>query len=306
MQTWEMIVEPDKPISLSDLDIILTEGESLNIGARRPELDAEVKRYWSQKQVGATMARAEELAKALKDGNQEQIARMQRHIGGVDPKVRLSQAAIRGNQLFLGLGSTNYMDFIGTNERSIGNSEWRSKLMNAGLYDAADPDKYFANALAICTVVHGFDIQGDPSSAYAVVGLRSDKVMIYPGVHHVFGGLVDIDESRANINLCFNAQRELGEETGIKGGELGQIQFYGIARQGPSRIPEIIGGVPVFLSREQLQQRFARSAPGKFEHDKIELIPLAQIPTFLDQYGSTMVPSGAAALTQFYQHLTRR
>ncbi len=299
-KTWETIVEPEKPILFSDLEVHVTKGESLDIGRDYPELHQEVLQYWNGKVAEAAIVRAHDLSKALTSGDDKTVRRLMRFIGGVDSKHRLSRAILDDERLHLALGATDYMHFIGTNERAINDPEFRKRLIQAGIENAADPDKYFANPLAVCTVIYC----KDPHSGeeYVPIGLRSDKVMIYPGVHHVFGGLVDVNETRTKVSLSKNVRRELKEEIGLEEEEIGAGYFNGIIKQGPSRIPEAICALPVFVNKNALIDRWKFSTPDKFEHRNITFYQREELPAFLDQYGATMVPSGAAALTAFLKH----
>ncbi len=302
--TWEYIVQAQPPPLLSDLEIIITEGEPLNIGFRRPDLYEEVLDYWNQAQVRQTMVRANDLADALDANDEAKVSRMQRQIGGVNQKNRLSRATMRGNKLFLAMNSTTYMDFVGTNERSINDAAFRERLMQAGIEDYADAERYFASPMAVCAVVYGYDTpKRTEESIYVPITLRSDKVMIYPNVHHVFGGLVDVDEKRSRLNLASHLLRELREEIGLKDEEMGQPLFYGIIRQRPSRIPEAILSIPVFVSKDELEQRWQNHAPGKYEHRNITFYRFNELELFLEKYEQSMVPSGAAALHNFIQQM---
>lgn len=301
-KTWETIVEPEKPILISNLELKITEGDAFTLGQKRPELYAQVLQYWDKKQVEMTLARAKTLAAALMQQDMPVVERMQKQIGGVEPKHSLSRAVLDGNTLYLAMNSVNFMDFAGTNIRAIQDLEWRSRLMQAGLEDYTDQNRYFANPLAVCSVVYGYGIQrGDVESAYALILKRSDKVAIYPNVHHVNGGLVDINKERTKIDIGLQVYRELREELGIDNEHLGNPTFHGIVRQTPSRIPEAICSIPVYLPQQELEQRWREKAPGKFEHGGMNFYPLQQVPAFLDQYGSSMVPSGQAALMYLLQ-----
>ena len=295
--TWETIVEPEQPILLQDLEVIVAEGEPLTIGKHRPALYDEVLQYWDKAQVRQVLARATDLGNALAQQDEKTIARMTSQIGGVAQKIRCSRAILKQNKLYLALNSTNYMDFIGTNEQAIVNPDFRERLMHAGVEDYADPNLYFANPLAVCAVVYGFDTkQRDNESMYIAIALRSSKVMIYPNVHHVIGGVLDADRERKKINIGNHLRLELREEIGLTNEEMGSAQFFGIIRQTCSRIPEVICGIPIYVSQSELEQRWREHAPGKFENKNLSFYRFSQLELFLEQYAPTMVPSGAAAL----------
>lgn len=302
--TWEVIVKPSQPIPLSDLEIRVAQGEPFDLAEQHSDVYARVLRYWDQKQVQQTLARADDLAQALQERDEGKIARMQKQIGSMELKHRLSRAHLQGSTLTLALSTTTYMDFIGTNERAITDPEWREQLMNLGIQDRADQNSYFASPLAVCAVMYCFDLPAgsDSPGVYVPIALRSNKVMIYPGVHHVFGGMIDVGEQRSHVNLNGNIRRELREEMGIPDDKMGNGFFYGIIRQKPGRIPEAICGLPVYVSQEELERSWRTTAPGKFEHRQLTFHGVNDLPHFLETYGETMVPSGAAALTSFMEH----
>lgn len=292
-KTWEIIVEPEDPISFNQLEVIVARGQSLTLSTERPELYEEALNYWNDKQVEATLARAKDLADALRDRNEPTVARMTRQIGGVSSKQRLTGASLEEDTLFLALSGTSYMDVVGTNVQAISNPDFRTRLMQAGLEDHADPNFYFANALGVCALLYGKDADG----IYVPIGTRSDKVMIYPNVPHIFGGFPDVEGK-----LVGHLRRELREEIGLTDEEMGESFFYGIIRQVPSRHPEAIFGVPVSVGREELAQRWREGASGKYEHRNIKIYGKEELPGILKEDGQTMVPSCAAALTRFLEY----
>ncbi|HIH12021.1 TPA: hypothetical protein HA241_07570 [Candidatus Woesearchaeota archaeon] len=301
-KTWEVIVEPENPFPIRDLRVHTAQGEPLKFPLHRVNLNDEILRYWDRKQIEMVTARAETFAQALRQVDTPTIARMQRQIGGIDQKYRCTAAVLRDQDLYLALSVTNYMMFVGTNERAINDQEFRARLIQAGLEDAADPNRYFANPLAMCAVVYGFNRVDDHTSIYVPIALRSDKVAIYPNVHHVFGGIVDVGEQGGRIDFGERMRTELREEIGLEDREMGDLSFRGIIRQGPSRIPEVISSLPIYVDQNTLQERWRTKAPAKFEHRNLTLYGIRDIEPFLEEYGATMVPSGAAALDSFLRH----
>ena len=127
-KTWETIVEPENQIPLSNLELKITEGDAFTLGQKRPALYAEVLQYWDKKQIEMTMARAKTLAAALMQDDRVIVERMQKQIGGVEPKHGLSRAVLDGNKLYLAMNSVNFMDFAGTNIRAIEDED--TKIFN--------------------------------------------------------------------------------------------------------------------------------------------------------------------------------
>lgn len=301
-RTWEFIVKPEQPIPLSALEVCVTQGEPLDF-SRRLDVYDRVKQYWNDRQVHSVMVRTPQLAAAIAARDEQQIARMQRQIGGIDPKVRFCRGVLKGNKLYLALAATDYSDVIGTNEQAITNPSFRATLIQAGLEDFADGDHYFANALATCAIPFGYNNLSERRDAYTVIGFRSDQVLMYPGVPHVIGGVVDAKKGLPQLDIGRYIRTELREEIGLADDELGDAMFYGIVRQIPSRIPEVVLGIPLYVSQVDLERRWREHAPaGKYEHRHLSYYPPSELPRFLEEWGTRMVPSGAAAIELFLQH----
>ncbi len=301
-KTWEYLVRPEHSIPLSELEVIIAKGQPMTIDLERSDIAKEIWRYWDTKQVEMTVVRSVELAQALQEGDQDQVRRMQKQIGGIDPKYRFSQAVLQDKTLYLALSSTDYATFTGTNVRAISDPAFRERLMNAGLQDFADPNYYFANPLGLCSVLYGLNQPGDARNIYTTVGLRSEKVMIYPNTHHIFGGFIDVTEEGKKVDLGYFLRQELQDEIGLSATEMGEPAFNGIIRQIPSRHPEVICEIPVYLSQDRLQQRWRERAPGKFEHRHLSFYSIPQLAEFLETRLSSIVPAGAAALYEFLRH----
>lgn len=307
---WEPLVTPPQPIPFSELEVIVSEGDPFITAQRRPELYQEILDHWNKTQVEQTMVRARDLASALLQEDEAKISRMQRQIGGVEAKQSFSRAVLEGNKLYLAMNSVNFMDYDGTNVRASRDPEFRARVMQAGREDYADPNRYFANSLAVCAAVYGFNSKENepysstnstnltnPTNIYVVIGKRSDKVNFYPNVYHVIGGYIDASKDRKRVDIVSNLKRELQEEIGLSREQMGEPLFQGIIRQIPSRVPEVICSIPVYASTEELEKSWRERSPGKFEHRNIHFLPLREIPAFLEQHSSSMIaPSGQAAL----------
>src|SRR3989344_8220586 len=237
-ETWEEIITPERPIVMDELEIKAVKIEpsdlhSKAMAAGRPEIYQDILRYWDQKQGEMAVTRAKDFKEAADlavAGNGQKLQRMQSQVGGFSAKIRLNNARIVDGVLRVSISGTNYAEFIGTNERAITDSVFRENLMKAGLEDHLDEQAYFSNALAACAVIYGAENGeiNNPDKVYVPVGWRSDKVMIYPGVPHVFGGVVK------DLNIGVNTKKELRDEIGLKDHEMGTMMFYGIIRQGLS------------------------------------------------------------------------
>ncbi len=295
-KTYEWIVQPKEPFPVSELEIKVAKGDPFTLPDSHPSLYAQVMRYWNGAQADMLVERAAELIPELQSGDRNRVIKKSERMIGDSLQHRLTDAYLEGSRLYLAMSSTSYRDFQGTNVQAIENPEFRARLMQAGLDDRANRNHHFANTLACSTVIYGGD------GAFAVATLRSSKVMIYPNVYHVFGGLVETDERRSRICFVSTALTELKEEIGLDSNEIDNLHFHGIVRQGPSRIPEAILSVRFSLDQKTLECRWRTKATDKFESRRLKFINRADIPQFLAAYGQTMVPSGAAAIEEVYNH----
>ncbi len=290
---WEPIVEFSRPIPVDDLEVEVTKGTVFSLAQDRPSLYREVLNYWDSAQVRMMQENAKTLVQALEERDESALRKMVSQIGSVGQKKRLSGATLEGKKLSLEISNTTYMDFIGTNERAIRDVNFRKRLMDAGLKDHSDPNAYFANALAACTAIYGINPDG---SIYVPIALRSEKVMIYPNVHHVFGGLVDVDE-KDRVSFGTSIIKELTEEVGLSPDQISRPYLMGIVRNAPSRHPEAILAVAISIGSEELVNSWKTRAHDKFEQKRISIHALDEIPGFLEKHGRDMVPSGCAALS---------
>ena len=300
-KTWEYIVQPAQPIPFSELEVVVSQGEPMSFPLQRADIAREIFQYWDIVQQRMFQARSSDFSLAMENGDSQKIARMLKQVGGVNEKYRLTRAVLEDNKLYLALSITDYMTYAGTNERSIREPDFRERLMRYGIEDRCDPNFYFANALAVCSILYGYNQQRDDSSIYVPIGMRSDKVVIYPNVHHVIGGVVDVAKDARQIDIARHLKVELREEMGLDSSQMGELLFYGIVRQVPSRQPEVVCGIPIYVGQEELERRWREKAPGKFEHRNLSFYSVNEIPGFLEQHGHSMVPSGAAALTIFLE-----
>ena len=296
--TWDIIVEPEEPVPVSSLEIVLGRGEENTLATECPELSQESIDYWNKQHVEQMLVRAPEMSAALDANDRDKVVRMSRHISGDNRKERLSKATLVGNKLYLAITGTKYSDITGTSTQAIVNSDFRKRLMQAGLDKHADENFFFANAMGVCAAVYG----ALPGEGFTPVGYRSEKVMIYPNTYHVIGGFPK-DISRP----IFHQRQELKQELGLREEEMGEAFFEGIIRQGASRIPEMIFTIPVYVSQKELHKRWKADKkgvlPGKYEHRRISYLSIEnELPDFLRKHGPTMVPAGAAALTKLLKH----
>ena len=310
-ETWEFIEQPDKPVPLSEIEIITSFSGEFGFGDRE-DIAKEVMDYFYQKEREQLMERTDTLSAAKAGNEREVLDRILGYAFRDSPRPRLNRAKMKGDRLFLNLGITSFGKYIGTNERSINDPVFKERLEELGLYDAGNEDRYFANLLNVSAALYGFnDMSRTTDSLYLPVGERSTQVAIYPSVPHVIGGGIPItsDEGKLvprnkqqHIDILAQIRKEVRKETGLQDDEIGEPMFYGIIRQIPSRHYEVITSIPIFVSQEDLANKWKRDAAAKFEHEKLRYVAFDDLPNFLEEHGAGMVPAGCSALSNFNKH----
>lgn len=131
------------------------------------------------------------------------------------PMIRLDTIGVSDGHLVLGVGETNYKDYLGTLALIL-NDKSRKGL------------EYFAHPLAATMVVHSktmFDGRGG-----ILFSQRSQSLAQHPGELEFPSGNVekgDIDQ-RGYINPVITALRETEEEQGIRKDDLENIRVLGV------------------------------------------------------------------------------
>ncbi|MBI2042803.1 GDP-mannose 4,6-dehydratase [Candidatus Pacearchaeota archaeon] len=287
----ELILEPEKLIPLSELEIVFVEGEKFKILSDEGNLCEESEEFWKRRDSEVTKKRLIEVENAFMGGDTGKLAYLEKHIGGSRLKSRISRAFLNGKKLYLGTSPVSFADFIKTNERGISDKNFRRSLIDMGLEDDANPDRYFASPLSVCAVLYGLDEQKSP---YVVIGHRSDKVMHFPERYHVFGTFVD-----SQTNPTASIEKALYEKLGLKRNVFGNPVFYGMVRQIPSRIPEMVLGIPIKISPKELKNIWKR-APASFEHDDIQAYNIDDLSEFLSKRRDQMVPSSTENAINYF------
>jgi hypothetical protein len=298
---WEMLVEPERSIPLSALELIVHQGENLKIPFSRSDLINDINEYWSTFTKDMALRFKDRIRDALMRGDDEAYARAIQHISGISSMYRLNGASLDNTRLVLNIGVTDFKEYIGTTQRALQDPSFRTRIMNFGLEDHANPNYYFANPLSTCAVLVTAD-------NYVPIGLRGNTVAIYPNTHHIIGGYVKINEDKSTsfcekyIDLFANMKKELEQEIGVTSPDITSVDFLGIARNTITRGPEALYFVQLTLTRDELEQRWKNRARDKYEHRNLTFYPKAELCCFLEQQKGNIVPSGEAALTLFMQH----
>ena len=146
-KTWEMIIEPEKPIPIDELETVITEGLGLHFPIHRSYEFNLLNKHWNDFIVDMAVRRKGELLDFLRN---EDIPSFQKSIfftGGISSMYRFNSASIDGKTLKLYIGITDFKDYIGTTQRALIDPEFRELLMKAGKEDNQDQSHYFANSL---------------------------------------------------------------------------------------------------------------------------------------------------------------
>lgn len=195
---------------------------------------------------------------------------------GVDlfdgPLCRLEDLTVDGDGLHLRLSPSSYRLFIGTNGR---HPQWADEH---GRQVMADP----VGTSAILLSCDGF----------LVFGRRSQRVALYPGFVHPFGGTLEPPAAGAAIDPLAEMRRELLEEAGIQSDDIADLRIIAVMEDRHLRQPELLYAARTTLSAATIVQRLDRH-----EHTGCWMLPDEQhhIEAVLNG-GETITPILAGAL----------
>jgi 8-oxo-dGTP pyrophosphatase MutT (NUDIX family) len=158
---------------------------------------------------------------------------------GVDlfdgPLCRLEHLAVDGDGLHLRLSRTTYRIFIGTN---AGHPQW-----------ADDPGRQvMADPLGTSVILRSSD-------GVLVFGRRSQRVALYPGFVHPFGGTLEPPETGIEVDLLEEMRRELHEEAGLTRADLSDLRVIALVEDHRLRQPELVYAAQTHLSAEAISSR---------------------------------------------------
>ena len=175
------------------------------------------------------------------------------------PQYRLSSYSILDDErVFLSLGATDYREFMGTNVEAGKDPDYRDELMERGERNYDDPEAYFSNTLAICSVI-------ETSDGKIITGLRSDDVAEYPRCWHTVGGHPNPAHYQPTKADLFDAmEREITGELGVDSGEIGNMRMIGLVRNRRTLKPELLFQSEVYAQFDDIKERRLKSE--KDEH----------------------------------------
>ena len=300
-KTWELIVEPERPIAVADLETEVREGSGLHFPISRSYLFNLVNTNWNRFIVDMASRKREDIKRGLDMGDDPLFYGSIKHIAGISSMYRLSDAHLEGGVLRVTAGMTDFKQYIGTTQYALEDEDFRQLLIDAGVEDHDDLNHYFANPIACCTNIV-------TSDGKVPLGMRSQKVAIYPGVPHVIGGYVKVngdnnpDFSVRDVDFSQNLLKEVSQELGIDREQIAHIDFLGIVRNCVTRGPEFMYNIQLTIDAKELHERWHTQSRDKFEHRNIDFHDRGKVPDLLDQHRGKMVPSGEANLELFVRH----
>ncbi|MBI2256399.1 MAG: UDP-2,4-diacetamido-2,4,6-trideoxy-beta-L-altropyranose hydrolase [Proteobacteria bacterium] len=130
-----------------------------------------------------------------------------------------------------------------------------------------------------------------------IIGHRSKSVYQFPGLGELApSGSVDLStlDSSGNVSLKQQLMQELREEIGIDAGSVIEVEPLAIVSDRESQVFDVCFTVRTSLRWTEIQAIFGHS--GSAEYDRLELLPIADIPRFLQANQSTITPLTLALL----------
>ena len=130
-----------------------------------------------------------------------------------------------------------------------------------------------------------------------VIGHRSKTVYQFPGMGELApSGSVDMTtlDGDSNIDLQKQLMLELREELGIDSSSVTEVTPLAIVSDIESQVFDVCFAVGTSLSWSDIQQAFAHNASN--EYDRLEVLPLDSISSFLAANQRTMTPLTLALL----------
>lgn len=158
---------------------------------------------------------------------------------GVDlfdgPLCRLEGFTADQSGLHLRLSPTSYRIFIGTNAR---HPHWAD---DHGRQVMADP-------VGTSVILRSCD-------GVLVFGRRSQRVALYPGFAHPFGGTMEPPKDGSSVDLLNEMRREMSEEIGISPDDLADLRVIALIEDRRLRQPEVIYAAQTTLTAAAINRR---------------------------------------------------
>ncbi len=154
------------------------------------------------------------------------------------PMCRLEDVVMDAHTLELRLSTTSYRIFMGTNGR---HPEWA---------DTYGP-QVMANPVGTSVALLAAD-------GRLVFGRRSQRVALYPGFAHPFGGTMEPATDGAAPDLLGEMRRELAEEVGVSGEALADLRVIALMEDLQLRQPELVYAARTTLTSAEVAGRLDR------------------------------------------------
>jgi 8-oxo-dGTP pyrophosphatase MutT (NUDIX family) len=151
------------------------------------------------------------------------------------PLCRLEDIRIDERGLHLGISPTTYRVFMGTNGR---HPQWAD---DHGRQVMADPI--------------GTSVALRSADGVLVFGRRSQRVALYPGHAHPFGGTMEPRTDGGAVDVLGEMRRELQEEAGITASDLTDLRVIALIEDRHLRQPELIYAATCSLSVAEITSR---------------------------------------------------
>lgn len=124
-----------------------------------------------------------------------------------------------------------------------------------------------------------------------VIGRRSKSVFQFPGLWELApSGSVDLGtlDAEGNIDLLTQLMQELHEEVGLQAADVANVQPLAIACDVDSQVFDVCFVLNTAVHWEQIATRF--SANTNTEYERLEILPVDQISTFLRSNKASTTP----------------
>lgn len=200
------------------------------------------------------------------------------------PLARLAGYASSGGTLSLTLQPTSYRPFIGTNGRFA--------LGSPDLPDAGGPGAEPPATGEACADPLGTSALVVSADGWLLLGRRSAAVALHPGMVHPFGGG---HEPGDGDDVIGGVRRELAEELGLSGADLGTVAPLTLVREPCLRQPELICAAMSRLDAEALAARLDRGEHGQLWRVRLDAVAGAIA-------GDGLTPMARAALAAWLRH----
>jgi 8-oxo-dGTP pyrophosphatase MutT (NUDIX family) len=151
------------------------------------------------------------------------------------PLCRLERATADDQGLHLSLSPTSYRVFMGTNARHPGWADLHGPQVMAAAV---------GTSVVLCS-----------SDGRLVFGRRSQRVALYPGCAHPFGGTMEPPPDGSPPDLLGEMRRELHEEVGITASDLADLRVIALVEDRRLRQPELVYAARTHLSSNAITAR---------------------------------------------------